>query len=121
MPRAAEIITSHAEPNAEPAIPEANWKKELAEATISAYKLIERLQLETCPDLVDEHSSFRCLVTESFIKKMQPGNINDPLLRQVCRVLVRMGHQLLLTGRTTKVDSLARGQIREHGRVDLLT
>jgi len=83
MPRAAKIIPSHAEPNAKPAIPQVNWKKELADATISAYKLIERLQLETCPDLVDEHSSFRCLVTESFIKKMQPGNINDPLLRQV--------------------------------------
>jgi EF-P beta-lysylation protein EpmB len=82
MPQPAEIIVNHAESISSPATPQANWKKELAEATISACQLLKRLNLEAHLDLVDERSNFRCLVTESFIKKMQPGNINDPLLRQ---------------------------------------
>ena len=60
-----------------------NWKKELANATTSASRLLKRLQLESQLSLIDERPDFRCLVTESYISKMQTGNINDPLLRQV--------------------------------------
>ena len=60
-----------------------NWKKELANATTSASLLLKKLQLESQLSLIDEQPDFRCLATDSYISKMQIGNINDPLLRQV--------------------------------------
>jgi EF-P beta-lysylation protein EpmB len=59
------------------------WKRELANATTSAASLLERLGLEQYREKVNLHPGFRCLVTEAYINKMQAGNINDPLLRQV--------------------------------------
>ena len=61
----------------------ADWKKELASATTSAHDLLKRLNLETYLEIADEQPTFKCLATESYINKMQPGNINDPLLRQI--------------------------------------
>lgn len=60
-----------------------DWKKELANATTSAHDLLRRLNLETHLEAADLRPAFKCLATESYINKMQPGNINDPLLRQV--------------------------------------
>lgn len=61
----------------------ADWKKELANATTSAHDLLRRLNLETHLEIADAQPTFKCLATESYIKNMQVGNINDPLLRQV--------------------------------------
>ncbi|VAW51265.1 Lysine 2,3-aminomutase [hydrothermal vent metagenome] len=59
------------------------WKKELANANTSTHDLLKKLHLEAYLDIADEQPTFRCLVTESYIQKMQLGNINDPLLQQV--------------------------------------
>ncbi len=62
---------------------EAPWKKELANAVTDPGTLLKKLGLEAHQQLIDNNTSFRCLVTESFINKIEIGNINDPLLRQV--------------------------------------
>ena len=59
------------------------WKKELANATTSATHLLEKLGLGHHQEKIDEQTGFKCLVTDSYLNKIQPGNINDPLLRQV--------------------------------------
>lgn len=62
---------------------ESIWKKELANATRSATSLLEQLQLEQYSEITDSQADFKCLVTDSYLKKIQPGDINDPLLLQV--------------------------------------
>ena len=62
---------------------ESAWKKELANATTSVAALLERLKLESYIKLTDKQPDFKCLVTESYINKMETGNFNDPLLQQV--------------------------------------
>lgn len=59
------------------------WKKELANATRSTASLLEQLGLAQHIDAIDMQSDFKCLATQNFIDKIQPGNINDPLLQQV--------------------------------------
>jgi EF-P beta-lysylation protein EpmB len=59
------------------------WKKELADATTSVVDLLERLKLGHHINTADIQPDFKCLVTDAYISKMQPGNINDPLLQQV--------------------------------------
>lgn len=62
---------------------EHRWKKELANATTSAEALLHKLGLAQHSKMADSQPAFKCLVTDSYLSKMQPGNINDPLLRQV--------------------------------------
>ena len=62
---------------------ESAWKKELANATTSATELLEQLKLTQHIKTADLQAGFKCLVTASYINKMQPGNIDDPLLQQV--------------------------------------
>ncbi|MBN4063722.1 EF-P beta-lysylation protein EpmB, partial [Cardiobacterium sp. AH-315-I02] len=45
--------------------------------------LLEQLDLSSHIDAINIQPDFKCLVTQNFIDKMQPGNINDPLLQQV--------------------------------------
>ncbi len=62
---------------------ESLWKKELANATTSVPGLLEQLDLSHKIGTVDIQPGFKCLVTKSYINKIQAGNINDPLLQQV--------------------------------------
>ena len=62
---------------------ESIWKKELANATTSVFSLLNRLNLEQHIKNTDDQPDFKCLVTESYIDKIETGNINDPLLQQV--------------------------------------
>ena len=62
---------------------ESLWKKELANATRSVTDLLQQLDLGQHFAITDLKPDFKCLVTDSYIKKMQTGNINDPLLQQV--------------------------------------
>ena len=62
---------------------EARWKKELANAITSPAELLKRLDLTSHLETADEQASFKCLVTENYLNKMQRGDINDPLLQQV--------------------------------------
>lgn len=59
------------------------WKKELADATTSVTALLKQLGLEHALNKTDTLPDFKCLVTRSFINKIERGNINDPLLRQI--------------------------------------
>ena len=80
MPQPAELFP---QPEKTAGDPEAVWKKELAKATRSDASLLEQLWLAQHIELTDSQADFRCLVTDSYLKKMQPGNIDDPLLLQV--------------------------------------
>ncbi len=62
---------------------ESLWKKELANATTSVATLLEQLDLSHQVEAVNINPDFNCLATESYIKKIQNGNINDPLLQQI--------------------------------------
>ena len=69
-------------------IGQACWQQELSRAIRSPLELLNRLDL--CEDRVPEvdfhQAAFRTFVPESFVNRMQPGNLNDPLLRQVLPV-----------------------------------
>lgn len=62
---------------------ESLWKKELANATTSVATLLDQLDLSHQIEAVNIHPDFNCLATESYINKIQSGNINDPLLQQI--------------------------------------
>ena len=64
------------------------WKKELANATTSATDLLKKLGLSHYLEMVDNQTDFKCLVTDSYLNKIQTGDINDPLLRQVLPLTV---------------------------------
>jgi len=85
---------------------ENNWKKELANATTSASALLKKLGLEQHLETVDELASFKCLVSESYIKKMQAGNINDPLLQQVLPINKENHQATQLAGSTDPVGDI---------------
>lgn len=85
---------------------EDSWKKELANATSSASVLLKKLDLETHLKIIDEHTKFKCLATESYISKMQSGDINDPLLRQVLPLQTENHKQTQLAGTTDPVGDI---------------
>jgi L-lysine 2,3-aminomutase len=61
------------------------WRQSLAEAIRDPRVLAERLCLsaDVVENAVSASRGFPLLVTESFLKRMRPGDLNDPLLRQV--------------------------------------
>ncbi len=85
---------------------EESWKKELANATTSASALLKRLDLTAHLEMADEQTSFKCLATESYINKMQIGDINDPLLRQVLPLDKENHQQLQHDGITDPVGDI---------------
>jgi len=92
-----QALTSHKEEN---------WKKELANATTSARDLLTRLDLKAHLKNADEQAAFKCLATESYINKMQSGNINDPLLRQVLPLNKENHRQTQLAGSSDPVGDI---------------
>ncbi len=73
------------QPNAERSQAASNdWRRSLGEAIRNPGELLSRLGLAA---LGTRHSAlglpFPLLVPESFLKRMKPGDVNDPLLRQV--------------------------------------
>ena len=66
------------------AAPSEAWKHELANAIRQPRTLLQRLGLErTLAERIIAQPDFRCLVTESYLAKIRPGDPRDPLLRQV--------------------------------------
>ena len=60
------------------------WKRELAEAVNSVPQLLSMLGLEHLQHIyTTSEQPFRLRVPHAYIAKMQHGNIDDPLLRQV--------------------------------------
>jgi len=61
-----------------------SWKQTLSRAITSPAQLIQILGLgEQLQHKILQQPDFRCLVTPSYLEKIQPGDPDDPLLRQV--------------------------------------
>ncbi len=104
----------------------ANWKTELANANTSASALLKRLKLVDPHELTDAQPDFKCRVTESYIRKMQVGDINDPLLRQVLPLNIEHHQATQAAGVTDPVadiDALATPGLlhKYHGRALLIS
>lgn len=126
MPHSAEILTKDIAPFGDSTGQTSNWKKELADATTSTKQLLQQLKLEHHLKLTDQLSSFRCLATASYIKKMQPGDIDDPLLRQVLPLAEESQTQTQQQGVTDPVgdiDAMASPGLlhKYHGRALLIS
>jgi EF-P beta-lysylation protein EpmB len=105
---------------------EISWKKELAEATTSADALLKQLDLEHLISEIDRHTAFKCLVTDSFINKIQKGDINDPLLRQVLPLSAEADSMIQKQGSLDPVGDLAAAAApgllhKYHGRSLLIS
>ena len=59
------------------------WSRELAAAVRCPRELLRRLELPESMGSDAAAAGFRTLVPESFLRRMRPGNADDPLLRQV--------------------------------------
>jgi len=64
----------------------ADWQFELANAITSVDELLYELELEQSENRLVRQSAFRLLVPRAYVKKMQKGNADDPLLMQVLPV-----------------------------------
>lgn len=66
----------------------ATWKQTLSRAITSPAQLIQILGLsEQLHHKILQQPDFKCLVTPSYLKKIQPGDPDDPLLKQVLPLL----------------------------------
>lgn len=63
-----------------------DWRSELADAITSVDELLEELALGHLETGYIRNPDFRLRVPRSFVRKMQRGNANDPLLNQVLPV-----------------------------------
>lgn len=105
---------------------DSDWKKELCNATNTAADLLEQLDLSHHIKTTDNRADFKCLVTKSYISKMQAGDINDPLLQQVLP-LNKENHLPSQSGGIADpvgdIDALAsQGLLHKyHGRALLIT
>jgi len=106
MSQAVEILSNKLKLTSNKEETVTDWKKELANATTSVYSLLKKLDLKAHLDITDEQPAFKCLVTESYINKMQAGNINDPLLRQVLPLAKENHRQIQLAGVTDPVGDI---------------
>ncbi|MBE9567094.1 MAG: EF-P beta-lysylation protein EpmB [Proteobacteria bacterium] len=102
------------------------WKKELANATTSAGQLLKKLQLERYSEQIDKVPDFRCLVTDSYLRKITAGDIDDPLLRQVLPLAEENDREIQLSGITDPVGDIDAGVTRGllqkyHGRALLIS
>ncbi|MBB1273410.1 EF-P beta-lysylation protein EpmB [Psychromonas sp. SR45-3] len=88
------------------------WQKELAEAVKNPQQLLEILEIEQENDLISQlaRKQFPMLVPMPFVKKMQKGNINDPLLKQVLPI---NDEELTVKGFTT--DPLVEQNNQQQG------
>ena len=70
-----------------------SWQNQLSEAIKSPEALIKALNLPVSllPEMTKAHQLFPIRVPLSFIDKMEKGNINDPLLRQI----IPLGDELI--------------------------
>jgi EF-P beta-lysylation protein EpmB len=110
--RKNEVSADHYEPS---------WKKELSSAIRSPVALLEQLELSHHIDSIDETANFRLLATAAYINKIQPGDIDDPLLRQILPLQIENDSVIQLSGKSDPVGDLdaqvATGLLHKyHGR-----
>jgi EF-P beta-lysylation protein EpmB len=102
------------------------WKKELTNAITSTQQLLIALKLESHLHIADSQPDFKCLVTPSYLNKMEVGNINDPLLRQVLPLSAENNPQLQINGLSDPVgdiDAISTPGLlhKYHGRALLIS
>ena len=69
------------------------WQTALARSITTVEALLERLDITPQPPLPAVAATFPLRVPRSFVNRMEPGNIDDPLLRQVLPVVAEnTGH-----------------------------
>ena len=88
------------------------WQKELTNAVKNPQQLLKMLEIEQSNALLGQFArkQFPMLVPLPFIKRMQKGNINDPLLKQVLPII---DEELLSEGFTT--DPLGEQNNQQQG------
>lgn len=66
-------------------VPTFDWQNELAQGFDSPIALLKHLRLENHHAVVDwpSHQCFKTKVPRGFVQRMQVGNMDDPLLKQV--------------------------------------
>ncbi len=105
--------------------PQADWRRAWRQAITDPRELLERLDLADRADqlLAGRDTGFPLRVPESYLRRMRPGDPDDPLLRQV----LPAGAELLETPGfgTDAVGDLARSRApglihKYHGRVLLI-
>jgi L-lysine 2,3-aminomutase len=100
-----------------------DWRRELAEAVTDPHELLSILGLEhVLGDSIVSKPSFRLRVPMAYVAKMQKGDVDDPLLRQMLPVL----DENSCDGVADPVGDLAAMPVpgllhKYHGRVLLLT
>jgi EF-P beta-lysylation protein EpmB len=83
-----------------------DWQSILRAASIPTAMLLRRLQLESRIDDCDPDPDFRCLVTQTYIEKITPGDFDDPLLRQILPLRTENDRHIQLSGRDDPVGDL---------------
>ncbi|MGD8926850.1 MAG: EF-P beta-lysylation protein EpmB [Thioalkalispiraceae bacterium] len=79
---ARSLHTQNAYPEQNPAV--SKWQTSLAEAIRDPLELLEQLDLPlSLAEKIQQQPAFPLRVTQSFLQRMQRGNLHDPLLRQV--------------------------------------
>lgn len=122
------LMTTASAPAKQP-IPviDTDWRQQLRDAIRQPDELLRELGLEHSADfaaLAKAHSLFRTLVPQAFLQRMQPGNTNDPLLRQV--LPSPQEHQITAGFSSDPVADNAHSPVpgiihKYHGRVLLIT
>lgn len=105
---------------------QSNWKKDLADAETSVARLLERLNLSEYLHRSDLQPDFKCLVTASYLSRIKPGDINDPLLLQVLPLQQERQSQLQTQGLIDPVGDIdaqvAQGVLHKYqGRALLIS
>ncbi len=67
----------------EPTLP--LWQQELAHSRLTPQQLVERLQLpeQLIESITQSEADFPIRATESYLRRIEPGNLDDPLLKQI--------------------------------------
>jgi EF-P beta-lysylation protein EpmB len=115
-----------AQPGAKKNLQDEQWKKELASATTSVYDLLNQLKLTQHVSTTNAQPDFKCLATQSYIKKIQPGNFEDPLLLQILPLSKendRYEQQLGVVDPVGDIDAMATTGLlhKYHGRALLIS
>ncbi|MCW9014011.1 MAG: EF-P beta-lysylation protein EpmB [Gammaproteobacteria bacterium] len=79
MPKTVPISVSSIQP-----IP-AGWQQQLSQAITDPLQLLKMLEIDSqhFPQCQEASHDFQLKIPRSYVEKIQPGNINDPLLLQV--------------------------------------
>ncbi len=130
MSQSVKFISNSLEPeqttNSSGNIPYFDWKKELSNATTSVSALLHRLELSHYINAVDLKPNFTCLVTDSYINKIIPGDFNDPLLQQILPLKNENDSAIQINGSTNPVGDIealaTQGLLHKyHGRALLIS